>query len=57
MPGRLTVPAWVLAAGIALVLGAVVGYAKWDGLWETHLPTSLYNCLVTRANEFAHPGM
>jgi polyferredoxin len=52
-----TVPAWVLAVGIALVFGAVVGYAKWAGLWESHIPASLYNELVTRANEFVHPGM
>jgi len=57
MPPRRTVPLWVFAAGIALVFGLVVGYAKWAGLWETRIPLSLYNELVTRANEFAHPGM
>jgi len=54
---RRTVPAWIIAAGIALVFGAVVGYAKWAGLWQTHIPADLYNELVTRANEFVHPGM
>ena len=58
MPGRrAAVPAWVFAGGIALVFCAVVGYAKWAGLWETLIPASLYNELVARAKEFAHPGM
>ena len=58
MSGRRTVvPAWVFAGGIAFVFCAVVAYAKWAGLWETHIPASLYNELVARAKEFAHPGM
>ncbi len=57
LPRRRAVPAWVFAAGIALIFGAVVGYAKWAGLWQTNIPTTLYNELVTRAGEFSHPGL
>lgn len=52
---RRVLPAWALAAGIAIVFLGAVGYAQWAGYWHTHLPSDLYFDLIPRAHEFAHP--
>jgi polyferredoxin len=49
------VPAWAVAAGIALIFFGAVGYAKWNGYWRTDLPSTVYEQLVPRAHEFGHP--
>ncbi len=49
------VPAWVVAAGIAMIFFGAVGYAKWNGYWRTDLPSTVYEQLVPHAGEFAHP--
>ena len=49
------VPAWMMAAGIAVVFLGIVGYAQWSGYWHTDLPSRVYFDLVPRAQEFAHP--
>ncbi len=49
------VPAWAVAAGIAVIFLGTVGYAKWQGYWRTDVPSQLYFELVPRANQFAHP--
>lgn len=51
--GRL--PAWAMAAGIALLFFGIVGFAKTAGYWNTHVPDSQYRELVPRADEFQHP--
>lgn len=52
---RRTVPAWAMAAGIALVFCALVGYARWAGHWHTNIPGETYFDLIPRAAEFQHP--
>jgi polyferredoxin len=48
-------PAWAMAAGVALVFLGVVGYAQWMGYWHTNIPSGVYQELIPRANEFSHP--
>ncbi len=52
---RRGIPAWAMAAGIAIIFSGLVGYAKISGHWETHLPKQLYLQLVPSANEQQHP--
>ena len=46
---------WALAAGIAFLFLAVVGFARAGGYWHTALPDDLYRDLIPRASQFAHP--
>ena len=54
-PGRRRVPAWAMAAAIAIVFLGVCGYARWSGHWRTDLPSHVYFELIPHANEFTHP--
>jgi polyferredoxin len=54
-PGKRAVPAWVLAAGMAVIFFGLVGYAKRSGNWDTRLPGQLYFHLVSTASEQHHP--
>jgi len=54
-PRRLPVPAWVMAAGIAIVFLALTGWAQFSGHWRTDLPAKVYLDLIPRAHEFRHP--
>ncbi|HEY4932807.1 MAG TPA: 4Fe-4S binding protein [Terriglobales bacterium] len=54
-PGKRAVPAWGMAAGIALVFFGLVGYAKLSGYWDTQLPKQVYFQLVPTASEQQHP--
>lgn len=49
------VPAWAVAAGIAVIFFGTVGYAKATGHWNTNIPTQVYQYLVTHADEVSHP--
>jgi polyferredoxin len=49
------VPAWAMAAGIAVLFFGIVGYARLNGQWHSDLPQQLYFELVPRAAEFSHP--
>ena len=50
-----TVPAWTVAAGIAVLFLGIYGWAVRAGHWRTDLPSQVYFELVPRANEFTHP--
>lgn len=52
---RRRVPAWSMAAAIAVIFLGFTGYAQWSGYWHTNVPTNVYFELVPRANEFGHP--
>lgn len=54
-PRAKRVPAWVMAAGIAVLFLVICGYARFTGHWHTNLPSSTYFELIPRANEFTHP--
>ncbi|HEX6805184.1 MAG TPA: 4Fe-4S binding protein [Terriglobales bacterium] len=52
---RNSVPVWAVAAGIALVFGGLVGYAKASHHWKTNTPASVFQALVPAADEVSHP--
>jgi polyferredoxin len=52
---RRAIPAWSMAAGIAIIFFGLVGYAKFAGHWNTDLPKQVYLQLVPKANEQQHP--
>jgi polyferredoxin len=54
-PGNRRVPAWAVAAGVAVLFLGVTGWARWTGHWHTNLPERVYFELVPHANEFTHP--
>jgi polyferredoxin len=54
-PRRKRVPAWAVAAGIAVLFLGICQYAMWTGNWQTNLPSSIYFELIPHANEFTHP--
>jgi len=51
--GRL--PAWAMAAGIAVLFFGIVGFAKTAGYWNGDVPDYVYRQLVPHANEVDHP--
>jgi len=54
-PQRAAIPAWAMAAGIALLFLGAAGFAKATGHWESAIPTSVYERLVPNADQAAHP--
>jgi len=52
--GRL--PAWAMAAGIAVLFFGIIGYAKAAGYWNGDVRDYVYRQLVPRADEVGHPG-
>ncbi len=48
-------PAWAMAAGIAVLFFGIVGLAKTARFWDTYLPRSTYLELVPHADEASHP--
>ena len=52
---RRALPAWSMAAGIAIIFFGLVGYAKVTGHWNTNLPKQVYLQLVPNANDQQHP--
>jgi len=49
-------PAWAMAAAIAVLFLGVVGYARASGYWNGDVPDYIYRQLVPRANDVSHPG-
>jgi polyferredoxin len=52
---RASVPAWAMAAGIAVLFFGVAGFAKATGHWNSAIPTAVYERLVPNADQAAHP--
>jgi polyferredoxin len=55
LPKKRRVPAWAMAAVMAVLFLGVVGYAQHAGYWRTDLPSRVLFDLVPRAQEFTHP--
>ena len=53
---RRAIPAWSMAAGIAILFLGMVGYAKVTDQWNTNLPKQVYLQLVPDASEQDHQG-
>ena len=54
-PRRRRVPAWAMAAGVAVLFLGICGLAQWAGYWRTDLSSETYFQLIPHANEFTHP--
>lgn len=54
-PKKAALPAWAMAAGIAVLFLGVAGFAKATGHWQSPIPTSVYERLVPNADQAAHP--
>ena len=52
---RHAIPAWIMAAGIAIIFSGLVGYAKITRQWNTKLPKQVYLQLVPNASRLHHP--
>jgi len=52
---RRRVPAWAMAAAIAVIFCGATGWAIHAGHWQTHVPAEVYGELIPRAREFSHP--
>jgi ferredoxin len=52
---RRVLPAWQVAAGIAVIFLGLVGYAKVSDHWQTHLPREVFLQFVPAANAQHHP--
>lgn len=49
------IPAWAMAAGIAMLFLGVTGFAKATGHWNSAIPSAVYERLVPNADQAAHP--
>ena len=54
-PRSRPVPAWMIAATVAVLFLGICGFARWAGYWHTDLPERLYFDLIPHAREFTHP--
>lgn len=54
-PRKGALPAWAMAAGIAVLFFGVAGFARATGHWHSAIPTSMYQQLVPNADQAAHP--
>jgi polyferredoxin len=52
---RFGLPAWAMAAGIAVLFLGVAGFAKATGHWNSPIPDAVYQRLVPNADQAAHP--
>ena len=52
---RRVLPAWSIAAGIAVLFFGLVAYARITNRWNTELPKQVYLQLVPQAEEQSHP--
>jgi len=48
-------PAWAMAAGIALLFLGIAGFAKATGHWQSPVSDEAYQQLIPHADEAAHP--
>jgi len=55
LPNEGKLPAWAMAAGIAVLFLGMIGYAKAAGYWNGEVPDYVYRQLVPQANEVVHP--
>ncbi len=52
---RHSLPAWALAAGIAIIFLGSVEYPKLSGHWQTRMPDQVFFSLVPAASQQLHP--
>jgi polyferredoxin len=54
-PRQRPVPAWMIAATVAVLFLGTCGFARWAGYWHTDLSERVYFELIPHAREFTHP--
>jgi len=54
-PKQGRIPAWAMAAAIAVLFLGIVGFARTAGYWNSDIPDYLYRQLVPQANQISHP--
>ncbi|MDR0246940.1 MAG: 4Fe-4S binding protein [Burkholderiales bacterium] len=52
---RRTLSGAMLTLLLVVVVGGVIGAAKWSGYWETQIPEPMYQRLIPMAQQLAHP--
>jgi polyferredoxin len=52
---RRALPAWSVAAMVAVLFLGTVGIAQWKGWWRTDVPSQVYFEWIPRAGELMHP--
>ncbi len=52
---RIEIPAWAMAAAIAVIFLGLAGFAKATGHWDSAVPSAVYQRLVPHASQAAHP--
>ena len=52
---RFAIPAWAMAAAIAMLFLGMAGFAKATGHWNSAIPNAVYERLVPNADQAAHP--
>jgi len=50
------IPAWGIAAGIAVLFFGIVGYAKTAGYWNGEISGFVYQQIIPHADEVGHPA-
>ena len=48
-------PAWMLAAGLAVVLFGIIGLAKLNKSWDSSIPDAAYEQLIPHLDQLSHP--
>jgi polyferredoxin len=52
---RRVVPAWAVAAAVAVIFLATIGIARVTGHWNSNVPERVYRMLVPATADLAHP--
>ncbi len=52
---KLRLPAWMMAAGLAILFLGIVGFAKWNESWNSNIPDSTYQMLAPQLDSLQHP--
>lgn len=55
LPRRRIISAWAVALAISVLFLGVVGYAKWQGLWDGRIPDSVYREVLPEIHRLEHP--
>jgi polyferredoxin len=55
LPRHRRISPWAMAAGIGIILTAIIGFAKWEGSWKSDIPDSTYEQLIPQLDHLTHP--
>jgi polyferredoxin len=55
LPQKRPLPAWALAVGVSIIFLAVVGFAKWRGVWDSDISKAVYARIFPTIRQLSHP--